>query len=206
MLLPFYLFGQKTVRISVNGERSFCGFSIKKGFYKGGVKEYITREANLGDESGIPDVIQRMKTTLGINVPIKVFIAAEEDNCFASIGEDGIRMIIADHLFLHNVNKISGTQWAAISIIAHEIGHHIAGFNRYSSQLQSELDADYWSGYILQKLGASKEASVRCIMRFGSEQNSSSHPDKYSRSAEIKKGWEDAVKGSYDKSKCEGCD
>ncbi|MBW8683322.1 M48 family metalloprotease [Chitinophaga rhizophila] len=197
---------QKTVKITALGGKSFCGFSLKSGFYNiGGTREYITREAVKGDNSGIPDVIQEIKNTLNFSVPIKVFIAAEEDNCFASIGENGVRMIIADQLFLNKVNKSTGTQWAAISIIAHEVGHHIAGFNRYTSQLKSELDADYWSGYILKKLGANQEAAVKCILYYGTDYDTSSHPNKRARAATIRQGWNDAVKGSYDPSRCESC-
>lgn len=196
----------QTVKIKVKGGKSFCGFSLKKGYYfKGQPQEYITRQAQIGDNSGIADVVEEIKSQLGFDVPINVYIAKDEDNCFATIGEQGIRLIIADQLFLNKVNKISGTQWAAISIIAHEIGHHIAGFTRRESQLDSELDADYWSGYVLQKLGASKEASVKCIMRFGTEQDTNSHPNKYNRAATIRQGWDDAVKGSYDNDRCESC-
>ena len=209
-LLIFVTFranAQRTVLINAQGGKSFCGFNLKKGFYNiGQTREYITKEARLGDDSGIPDVIQEIQTTLNFNIPIKVFIAKEEDNCFASTGNNGVRMIIADQLFLNRVNKASGTKWAAISIIAHEIGHHIAGFTKNASQLDSELDADYWSGYILRKLGASKEASVKCILHFGTEYDTNSHPNKYSRAATIKQGWDDAVKGSYDHSRCESCE
>jgi hypothetical protein len=205
IILPFLTFSQD-VKINVSGN-SFCGFSIESGYYNlNDPQEYITREAKLGDESGIPDVINEIKTTIGISVPIYVYIAKEENNCFATIAEGGKRVIIADHLFLNNVNKQSGTEWAAISILAHEIGHHIAGFNRRSSQLESELDADYWSGYALQKLGASKDASVKCIMRFGTEHDTNTHPSRYSRSKTIKLGWDDALNGSYDPDRCESCD
>jgi hypothetical protein len=194
------------VRIKVNRSSSFCGFNIKKGYYyQGQPQQYITREAQVGDNSGIADVVKEIQTTLGFSTPIRVYIAKDEDNCFASIGEKGIRLIVADQLFLSNVNKVSGTQWAAISILAHEIGHHIAGFTRRSSSLDSELDADYWSGYVLQKLGSSKDAAVKCIMHFGTEQNTSSHPNKYLRSNTIRLGWEDGVKGAYDNDRCESC-
>lgn len=187
--------------------RPFCGFSLKNGYYyQGKPQQYITHEGKPGDKSGIPDVVEEILIEVGIGVDIAVYIAAEEDNCFATIGEGGKRMLIADHLFLVRVNKISGTQWAAISIIAHEIGHHIAGFNRQPTQLDSELDADYWSGYILQKLGSSEEAAAKCILRFGTEQDTDSHPDKYERAATIRQGWQDAKKGSFDVKRCESCE
>jgi hypothetical protein len=186
--------------------RPFCGFSLKNGYYyQGKEQEYITREAKVGDKSGIPDVVEEIKSKIGIEVPIYVYIAKDEENCFATIGAGGKRVLIADHQFLAKVNKISGTNWAAISIIAHEIGHHIAGFSRRTTQLESELDADYWSGYALQKLGASKDASVKCIMTYGTENDTNSHPNKYSRSKTIKQGWEDASGGSYDNDRCESC-
>jgi hypothetical protein len=199
---------QNRVRIKVVGGRSFCGFSLKRnGFYNIGTgKEYITREASPGDESGIPDVIESIKHELGFNIPIRVFLAKDEENCFASIGEDGVRLIIADQLFLNKVNRLSKTEWAAISIIAHEVGHHIAGFTRRESSLDSELDADYWSGYVLQKLGASQDASVKCIMTFGTETNTTSHPNKYLRASTIRQGWSDALSGNYDLDRCEHCE
>jgi hypothetical protein len=194
------------VRIKSKGGKSFCGFSIKKGFYYDSKsKSYITKQSLIGDESGIADVVAEIEKTLGFDVEINVFIAKDEENCFATIGEDGMRLIIADQLFLNKVNKSSNTQWAAISIIAHEIGHHIAGFTRRESQLESELDADYWSGFTLQKLGASKDAAIKCIMTFGTDQDSQTHPNKNRRAATILQGWNDGFKGDYDNDRCENC-
>lgn len=190
-------------------KRPFCGFSLKgttgRYYYEEQEQQYITRKAKPGDRSGIPDVVAEIEKELGINAGISVYIATDENNCFATIGRGGERMLIADHMFLNKVNQISGTQWAAISIIAHEVGHHIAGFSRRPTQLESELDADYWSGYALQKLGSGKSAAARCILRFGTEQDSDSHPNKYKRAAAIKMGWDDAEKGSFDPDRCEGC-
>jgi hypothetical protein len=194
------------VRIKSKGGKSFCGFNIKNGFYYNSQsKSYITKQSLIGDESGIADVVAEIEKTLGFDVEINVFIAKDEENCFATIGEDGMRLIIADQLFLNKVNKSSNTQWAAISIIAHEIGHHIAGFTRRESQLESELDADYWSGFTLQKLGASKDAAIKCIMTFGSDQDSKTHPNKNKRASIILQGWNDGFKGDYDNDRCENC-
>jgi hypothetical protein len=186
--------------------RPFCGFSLRNGYYyQAEEQQYITREAKKGDKSGIPDVVEKIEAKIGIDVPIAVYIAKDENNCFATILEGGKRVLIADQLFLVEVNKGAGTQWAAISIVAHEIGHHIAGFSRRATQGESELDADYWSGYALYKLGASENASVKAIMVYGTEKDTDSHPNKYSRSQAIKKGWDDAKRGDYDKDRCESC-
>jgi hypothetical protein len=187
--------------------RPFCGFSLKNGYYyKNNEVVFVTREARIGDKSGIPDVVESIKKQIGTHVQIAVFIEKVGDsNCFATIGAGGKRLLIVDQFFLDHVNKVTGTDWSAISILAHEIGHHIAGFSRRDSQLDAELDADYWSGYFLEKLGASEEESTRCIMTFGTEADTDSHPSKYSRRKAIQQGWTDAKEDRIDSSRCDNC-
>lgn len=190
----------------VEQRRAFCGFNLRDGYYYEEEElQFITREAKPGDKSGIPDVVEEIEKAIGVKASIKVYIAKDEDNCFATIAQGGQRILVADHLFLNRVNDASGTRWAAISVLAHEIGHHIAGFNRRSTALESELDADYWSGYALEKLGANQDASTKCIMHFGTEQDTDSHPNKYSRAETIRKGWKDAKEGTFDKDRCQSC-
>jgi predicted Zn-dependent protease len=207
-LLSVNVFPQKKIKLTLKkGASSFCGFSIEnKFFYQNEAKSYIVSQAEVGDETGIYDVIEEIKKSIKINVSFDVFIAEDEDNAFATIGKDGRKIINADHMFLVRINEDSGTKWGAISILAHEIGHHIAGFNRRSTDLEGELDADYWSGYSLQKLGASKNASSKAIMRYGTEKDTKTHPNKYSRASTIEKGWEDAKKGTFDTDRCESCE
>jgi hypothetical protein len=150
--------------------------------------------------------LEEIKKTLGFEVEIAVYIAKDENNCFATIGTGGKKVLIADLNFLDDVNKRVGTQWAAISILAHEVGHHIESFGRHESSLDDELDADYWSGYILMKLGASRDASIKCIMRYGTEHDTNSHPNRYTRASTIGEGWDDAYNGTIDYSKCENCE
>jgi hypothetical protein len=105
--------------------------------------------------------------------------------------------------FLEAMNKMSRTQWAAIQVIAHEIGHHIAGF--ISNAHRNELNADYWSGQSLQRLGSTVSAATRAIMTVGTEFDTSSHPNKYRRKEVIEKGWNDAAAGYIDYSFCVDC-
>lgn len=195
----------KTVRVE-GDSRSFCGFNLTSKFdFVSANRSYTVREAAPGDKSGIYDVVEGIKKAIGISTPFQVFVTADEDNAFATIGEGGKRMILADQLFLVKVNNHSGTTWAAVSILAHEVGHHIAGFTRRATKPEAELDADYWSGYALQKLGSSRRAAIRAIMTYGTPNDTPSHPSKYRRSAVIEKGWDDARNGSYDRDRCESC-
>src|SRR5207302_1886548 len=86
-------------------------------------------------------------------------IAEQEDNAFATIAS-GRKVLVVDVDFLDQLNRVSRTQWAAIQVIAHEIGHHIAGF--LPNPHLSELSADYWSGQALQRLGSSETAARKC--------------------------------------------
>lgn len=186
---------------------AFCGYSLDKGFY--GTPEsrsFITREARSGGSDGIVEVIQRMEQVMSFDVPISVYVSEDENNCYATISGSR-RILVADVEFLEAMNRASSTKWAAISIIAHELGHHIAGFNHHADRRDGELDADYWSGYILAKLGASRDATTMCMLALpGNEEESVTHPSKYRRVPAIRAGWDDATSGRIDYSRCQDCE
>ena len=185
----------------------FCGFNVSNGYYNNGkMTDVSARPAEIGDRSGIPDVVAEIQKKIEIDVNIAIYILkVNTNNCFATIGKGGQKMLIVDNFFLDQVNKETGTEWAAISIIAHEVGHLIAGFKWRTNRLDRELDGDYWSGYILKKLGAGKEEAIKCIMFFGTEEDTKTHPNKYARAEVIKQGWTDAAENKIDESRCNNC-
>lgn len=183
--------------------RPFCGFSLRAGWKGSGPAEYITHRAGPGDPSGIPQVVTRIKSSLSINSAIDILIAEDEDNAFATVA-GGRKIIVIDVGFLENLNQVTGTEWSAISVIAHEIGHHIAGFIQDSHR--GELNADYWSGQCLQRLGSSREAATACILRYGTDYDTDSHPNKRTRAATIDRGWNDASQDHIDYSFCTECE
>lgn len=206
LYVPIFSISQ-TVRITLENRGSFCGFStdVEGGFYdKPKQQQYITQKANVGDKYGVYDVVRSIEKALGFDVQIDVYMLKEENNCWSDFAAGGKRIIGADYYFLRTVNKGARTEWAAVSILAHEIGHHISGLGRGR---QGELDADYWSGYALYKLGANEEAAIKCIMRYGTNQDiqGDEHPNKFLRAANIKQGWEDAQNGHYDTKRCKDC-
>lgn len=210
LVIIFSLFGfvddVNRTKVTRYQGRSSCRFSLTDGYKKKRpVRGFITREVYPGDKSGIADVVVNIKKQFQINPDIGIFLANDEGNCYATT-LDGRRVLIVDHSFLNKVNEDAGTQWAAISVLAHEIGHHIAGFGWHKNVVDEELDADYWSGFALQKLGAARSAAIKCIMKYGSVQDSNSHPNKYKRAKMIEHGWDDAEAGKIDFSKCNGCE
>jgi len=196
-------FGLGAGLTSSQGHRvPFCGYSIKGGWTDEARTEYITRRARKEDPSGIPQVVAQIKDSLNIRVDFDVYIARDENNAFATVA-NGRKILVVDVDFLDELNRLTGTQWSAIQVIAHEVGHHIAGF--MDDRHRGELSADYWSGQALQRLGSSMEAAQTCILTVGSDHDSASHPNKRRRAATIERGWNDASQGKVDYSFCLEC-
>ena len=100
-----------------------------------------------------------------------------------------IRKITYRTDFFLQLNDSTGNYWASISILAHEIGHHLSGHTE--SQLPEyrfELEADKFSGFILNRMGASIEdarAAVEVVIK------NSLHGElsRENRIAAIEAGW-----------------
>jgi hypothetical protein len=75
----------------------------------------------------------------------------------AAVMYDGKRFLLYNPKFLAAINRAGHTDWAGISILAHEMGHHLNGHTLRGggSQPQDELEADEFSGFVLRRLGAS---------------------------------------------------
>ncbi len=87
--------------------------------------------------------------------------------------------------------QAGGNQWGAMSIMAHEIAHHLSGhtITPGGSRPEIELEADKFSGYVLQKMGAPLAAATQMILALGSDHASPTHPAKQQRASAIRDGW-----------------
>lgn len=96
-------------------------------------------------------------------------------------------------VFLNNLYRQSG-MWASISVLAHEVGHHFNGdtgfYSGWSNQWGKELRADYLSGFVLARAGASLEESTRALRSMYSAMGSATHPDTPKRLAALAAGWQ----------------
>lgn len=101
------------------------------------------------------------------------------------------KYILYDLAFMNRISNNSGTDWAAISVLAHEIGHHILdhSLNNTGSNHKFELEADYWSGWALSKLGATLEQAQSAVMALRYTKATRTHPAKADRILAIAKGW-----------------
>lgn len=101
------------------------------------------------------------------------------------------RYVIYNQFFVHNLTQKTGDHWAAISVLAHEIGHHLNGHTLapITDRYRTELEADYYSGFVLQRLGASLEDARRAIELFGNHRSTATHPARHDRLAAVTNGW-----------------
>lgn len=114
-------------------------------------------------------------------------------NAYATI-INRVRWIIYDNNFLEDIDAYTSTKWSSISILAHEMGHHY--YNHVVSSTGStptkEIEADAFSGYVMQKLGAGLNESIAAISAIATDRGSSTHPAKKDRVEAITRGWNSA--------------
>ena len=133
----------------------------------------------------------------GLSSNFQVY-AANIDNAIATIINNK-RYILYDPKLLDYTDYMSGDYWASMSILAHEIGHHLAGhtISMKGSDPKDELEADKFSGFVLYKLGATLEQSIKAMNILGSDKASLTHPSKEKRIRAITRGWEEANATRY---------
>ena len=124
-------------------------------------------------------------------------------NCIAT-QFNGIRYILYDKYFMDDIAENSSS-WTNLSILAHEIGHHVNGHSLdlivaavgtadslpLGESRQRELEADEFSGFVLQKLGASlyqAQEAIR-ILSSNADDSYSTHPSRDKRLAAIERGY-----------------
>lgn len=104
------------------------------------------------------------------------------------------RYILYNPKFMNNINSASGTNWASISILAHEIGHHLNGhtLDKVGSRPETELEADEFSGFVLRRMGATLADAQAAMGLIASMKGSHTHPPKEKRLKYIATGWNNA--------------
>ena len=133
----------------------------------------------------------------GLTSNFKIY-SANIDNAVATIIGNK-RYILYDPRLLSYTDQQSGNYWTSMSILAHEIGHHLSGhtITNKGSNPHDELEADKYSGFILYKLGATLPQATAAIQSLGSETASTTHPSKSDRIKAISTGWNEANQTRY---------
>lgn len=112
----------------------------------------------------------------------------------AAVVQNQRRYLLYKQSFIQDANRRAGTDWAGISIMAHEIAHHMHGHTLLlgGSRQEDELYADRWSGFMLYKLGASRDQATAAVKTIASTQATPTHPGRAERVDAIIHGWTNA--------------
>ena len=140
-----------------------------------------------------PDVIREITDAVGLKARFELRATREVDNA-AAVVFNGKRFLLYNPDFLGAVNRAGHTDWAGISILAHEMGHHLNGHTLRAggSQPADELEADEFSGFVLRKLGASLAQAQAAMASVPDAEDSPTHPGRTPRLAAIGQGWQRA--------------
>jgi hypothetical protein len=104
---------------------------------------------------------------------------------------NGKRYILYNPVFIKQIDRAAQTDWASISILAHEIGHHVKGhtFKAGGNSYDQELEADEFSGLVLKRMGATLDESQKAMNMIASDRASGTHPARAYRLDAIARGW-----------------
>ena len=140
-------------------------------------------------EKAVDEIVRRS----GLKRNFYVMECPNTDNCFAAI-QGQTRLIVYDGSFMKKANDLSKSDWGALSILAHEIGHHLQGHTiiEGGSDPAKELEADEFSGFVMYQMGASLKDAQAAIYKLTSDYDGGTHPARPKRLAAIKKGYDNA--------------
>lgn len=103
------------------------------------------------------------------------------------------RYILYSTTFLEKFKGDAKTKWAAYTVLAHEIGHHLNGHDFAEKDPKKrrsmELEADKFAGAICRTLGATLQESLAGMESMELSGESATHPSKSARTAAIANGW-----------------
>ena len=105
------------------------------------------------------------------------------------------KYILYNPSYIAQLNNINHTKWAAMVLIAHEVGHHLNGHTKHKggSSPELELEADEFAGFVMYKLGATLWQSQEVMQYIAKPAATSTHPGRNDRLQAIAKGWNKAA-------------
>ena len=177
--------------------------------YDGSPVAFSPPDLSKGGSSGKQVVAEIMKYT---GLPANfVVVEGQVPNAAAVImaGPDKVprRVIAYNPSFMGDVIRATkANNWAPVSIMAHEIGHHLSGHTIVpgGSQPPIELESDKFSGFVLYKMGAPLADAQRAIATLIPEADGETHPGRRKRLAAIASGWIEACELQGGGAQCQG--
>ncbi len=179
LLLSSLFFSAGATAQAVNS----CGFKVPP-------RSLVSKFQSVYEASGI---VQNMLDTIRWKENFSLREQNGINNAYATVLQNK-RWIIYDNSFLESLDSYAATKWASISVLAHEMGHHYFNhvLNGKGSTIPSEIEADAFSGYLINKMGATLDQAVAAMKTIASDRASNTHPAKADRLAAITNGWSKA--------------
>jgi hypothetical protein len=136
------------------------------------------------------EIISDIMSVVGLQQNFSIMEMPSIPNAAAMIYR-GQRVIAYNPNFVSNLNAVAGNKWAAVSVLAHEVGHHLNGHTLLNtgSQPPLELESDEFSGFVLKKMGASLSQAQAAMKIAAQYKQSHTHPAQADRLVAIAKGW-----------------
>ncbi len=155
--------------------------------------ESLKKAVSSGD---FPGVAAEIAKATGLITDFSFEPSPIANNAFAMV-KDGRRILVYDPKWLAGLRTTTGTDWAAVFVLAHEMGHHYLGHTLggppASGYATAELEADQFAAHTLRRLGASLSEAKSAVDKFVVDNVESAHtPKKADRIAAIEKGWNSA--------------
>lgn len=149
-------------------------------------------QTNFASASDAKLYAQQIVDVVGLKANFEL-MPARVDNA-AAVTYGGRRYVLYNPNFINALVQKTGNKWAAVSVLAHEIGHHLNGHTvtMNGSHPATELEADEFSGFVLRKMGASLADAQAAMQLLASQTASRTHPARTDRLAYIAKGWQNA--------------
>lgn len=136
-------------------------------------------------------IVKRITGAVGLE-PNFELLQANIPNAAAVIYQQK-RYILYSLLFIEKIRQATATDWAALTIVAHEVGHHLNGhtLSDTGSRPTLELQADKFAGRAVKLIGGTLDQALAAYQVMSAE-GTETHPPRSARLEAVTKGWADA--------------
>jgi len=140
------------------------------------------------------EIVDNILKEVGLVRNFEVISNPNVDNASALVYKNK-RFILYNNQFMDLSDQITRNKWTSVSILAHEIGHHLQGhtISNSGNRLELELEADKFSGFVLAKMGASLQDAQSAILALASKNGTDTHPPRSKRLLAIANGYRDGT-------------
>ncbi|MCV9960759.1 hypothetical protein OIU34_02505 [Pararhizobium sp. BT-229] len=146
-------------------------------------------------------LVGKICEAVGLPQNFEVRVAAVSDdiaNAAAVIAyygtPDAKRLVLYNELWVQDYLRSTGDEyWSGVALLAHECGHHLSGhtLDGQGSKPPKELEADSFAGFIVAKLGGTREQALALFEDFPLEATET-HPARSDRLQAVAVGWRNA--------------